>query len=143
MPAPLCDVCGTRPSLYVCQDCGKRACQSCFIPENGLCSGCATVLQETAGRAAQWNEFGPILILAGFALAFIGALAVFLAVFMGGGDASGGLVIFIGPIPIVLGFGTQGLPLLAVALTIAGAIMLALLLRLGPRASANVLLKSA
>jgi len=47
-----------------------------------------------------------LLLIAGFVLVFVGiAVILVAAVFYGGGSVSGGVVIFIGPFPIVIGAG--------------------------------------
>lgn len=63
------------------------------------------------------------LFLIGFALTFIGILVVAIAsLFRGGGSVSGGLIIFVGPIPIILGAGPYSFfaIILAVILTVIG-----------------------
>jgi uncharacterized membrane protein len=47
-----------------------------------------------------------LLLISGFALVFVGIMVILVAsVFYGGGSVSGGVVIFIGPFPIVVGAG--------------------------------------
>ena len=47
-----------------------------------------------------------LLLISGFVLIFVGIAAILVAmVFYGGGSASAGVVIFIGPFPIVIGAG--------------------------------------
>ena len=47
-----------------------------------------------------------LLLISGFVLVFIGIVVIWVAsVFYGGGSVSGGVVIFIGPFPIVVGAG--------------------------------------
>ncbi|MBN1245238.1 hypothetical protein JXA31_06560 [Candidatus Bathyarchaeota archaeon] len=49
-----------------------------------------------------------LLLILGFALVVVGvAFILVAAVFYGGGSASGGVVIFIGPFPIVIGAGSD------------------------------------
>jgi len=45
------------------------------------------------------------LFVMGFSLIFVGIIIVFAVSLTGGGNASGGVVIFIGPFPIVFGVG--------------------------------------
>jgi len=65
------------------------------------------------------------LIFAGIGLTFIGVLVIFLALLAGGEGVSGGIVIFIGPFPVALGYGPEALPLLAVAFLIAVVVIVA------------------
>ena len=47
-----------------------------------------------------------LLLVAGFVLVFVGVAVIFVAaVLSGGGSVGGGVVIFIGPFPIVIGAG--------------------------------------
>ncbi|MCD6537608.1 DUF131 domain-containing protein [Candidatus Bathyarchaeota archaeon] len=71
----------------------------------------------------------------GFLLIFLGVILMFIAGLTGGTSASSGLIIFIGPIPIILGAGKYSLlaVILAVILTIFGFILYIFLRRLGFR----------
>jgi len=71
---------------------------------------------------------GLLVLLLGFALVLAGAL--------GQGGASAGGVIFIGPIPIVFGFGPNG-GYLALISVVIGAVMIAMLLFWSWRASSK------
>lgn len=65
------------------------------------------------------------LILAGFLLVFVGALAIVAGVLTGGVAGSGALVVFIGPVPIIVGWGVNWLPLIMVALAAIALMLLA------------------
>ncbi|RLG94115.1 hypothetical protein DRO37_06495 [Candidatus Bathyarchaeota archaeon] len=71
----------------------------------------------------------------GFLLIFLGVILMFIAGLTGGISASSGLIIFIGPIPIILGAGKYSLlaVILAVILTIFGFILYIFLRRQGFR----------
>ena len=72
--------------------------------------------KKESGRA-NWVFW---IISAGLILAFVGALIMVLAmVLSGSGSTSGGGVIFIGPFPIVFGFGPDAGWLIAVGIIIA------------------------
>jgi uncharacterized membrane protein len=74
--------------------------------------------EQSATRSVAFKLF-----LIGFALTFIGVVVVAVAsFFQGGGSASGGLIIFVGPVPIILGAGPYSflVIILAVILTIIG-----------------------
>jgi uncharacterized membrane protein len=66
-----------------------------------------------------------LLFLAAFAAIFIGALLIVLGSMSNVGNVSGGAVILIGPIPIILGGGPYSIELvgLAVVLTIVAVIL--------------------
>jgi LPXTG-motif cell wall-anchored protein len=59
------------------------------------------------------------LLAAGFGLVFAGGLILVLAAAFGGGFGSSGVVIFIGPFPIVFGAGTETAWLILIGLAIA------------------------
>ena len=60
---------------------------------------------ETVEEGATVSRFF-LLLISGFVLVFVGiAVTLVAAVFYGGGSVSGGVVIFIGPFPIVIGAG--------------------------------------
>jgi uncharacterized membrane protein len=67
----------------------------------------------------------------GFILVFLGVLFIAVAAILGGGSASSGVVIFIGPFPIVFGAGPDAalLILLAVVLAIASLVAFVVLNR--------------
>lgn len=60
------------------------------------------------------------LFLSGFAIVFLGMILMFASSLMSGiGDTSGAAIVFIGPIPIGLGYGRLGLQLFVLAIIIA------------------------
>jgi uncharacterized membrane protein len=65
-------------------------------------------LKETYDQAS--NTFGRLflLLISGFILAFVGfAILLIAGILSDGGSVSGGAVIFIGPIPIIIGAGVN------------------------------------
>ena len=61
-----------------------------------------------------------LLFAAGFVLVFVGVLIIVAAVALGGdGSASAGIVIFIGPFPIVLGAGPDAVWLILIGVILA------------------------
>jgi uncharacterized membrane protein len=118
MPAPLCALCGNRIATYVCQGCGRAACGSCFDPAHWSCTEC---LGKTAPASpAEYGTVSPFSIATwiffiAFALIFIGILLMTLGSISNLQGVSGGAVILIGPIPIVIGTGPYSVPLLALA----------------------------
>ena len=66
------------------------------------------------------------LLLFGFVLMFVGVIVIVASVFLGGDEnVSGGAIIFVGPIPIILGAGTDAFLaiVLAAVLTVIGFIV--------------------
>jgi uncharacterized membrane protein len=86
-------------------------------------------LQKTANGADDGsNKPRKILILLflGFLIAVLGIIILIIAIFIaGGGSTSFGIVIFIGPIPIIVGAGpeAQWLILFAIILTVLSVVM--------------------
>jgi uncharacterized membrane protein len=61
---------------------------------------------ETVEEGATVSSRFLLLLIAGFVLVFVGIAVIFVAAALSsGGSASGGVVIFIGPFPIVIGAG--------------------------------------
>jgi len=124
-----CDVCGKlTAALHACRLCKRRVCEEHFKPQEGLCSLCYSRI----GLATQTTEGNLLsatlvkLLFLGFFLMFAGIVILIVAAALQGDiSASGALVVFIGPIPIVLGAGphTTLALLLAVILTIVGFIV--------------------
>ena len=137
MPGPLCAVCGQRSATYVCQNCGRPACGDCFDTSTWTCHTCeASGASQTHGLGyGQPLRLGlaSILFLLAFAIIFIGALLIALGSMSNLGNTSGGAIILIGPIPIIIGGGPYSLELveLAVVLTIAAIILFLVLRRRG------------
>lgn len=129
-----CEICGKHTAKYICQECGREVCEACLEPHTWFCLDCY-------GRVKR--EFPPFevvlwstpfkLFLLGFLLIFTGMFFVIVAAVLSGTPATFGAVIFVGPIPIVLGAGPHSLwaIVLAVALTIFGVILFLVLRKRG------------
>ncbi len=74
-----------------------------------------------------------LLIILGFLLIFIGFLALILTSIRGNVEWGGGLVVFIGPIPIVIGGGRLSKFAVLMAVLLAIAMLIALALWTKPR----------
>lgn len=125
-----CKICGKRSARYICQKCGREVCETCLEPHTWVCTECyKRVKRETPlFETVPWPT--PLkLFLLGFLLIFIGMILITLTVVLSGTSANFGAIIFIGPIPIVLGAGPNSnwMIILAVAVTIVGAILFLLL----------------
>jgi len=70
-----------------------------------------------------WDKVGIALVSAGFLVILVGALMVALAA-ISGAITSGAIVIFIGPLPIVVGWGGDWLSLVLAALAIVAVMLL-------------------
>ena len=69
-----------------------------------------------------------MFLMLGFAVVIIGIILVMAASLLGGGSASVGGVIFIGPFPIVLGAGPDAAWLIAISIAISVVMILAFVL---------------
>jgi len=138
MPPPLCAVCGTLPAAYICQNCGRATCSNCIDARSMNCCDCAakatTRLGEGGYSQPMHFSLASVLIMIAFAAIFIGMLLVALGSVGNSGSSSGGGVILIGPIPIILGTGPYSIPLIAlsVGLTIVALIFFLMLRRRVP-----------
>jgi len=121
-----CDVCGKlAAALHVCRLCERRVCEEHFKPQEGICSSCYSrsnlATRDTEEALTASVPFK--LFLLGFSLMFVGMIVLFVAAALQGeGTASGALVIFVGPIPVILAAGPHASLALLIAfiLTIIG-----------------------
>jgi len=128
-----CEICGRNPAVYVCSECGRNVCPECFEPDDWICSICYEERHNALGRRPSIPHILPTnLLMIGFLLVFLGVILMFIAGLTGEASASSGLIVFIGPIPIILGAGKYSLlaVILAVILTIFGIILYVFLRRL-------------
>ena len=119
MPPPLCAVCGKNPATHVCQNCGRPTCSSCIDLSSWTCYDCRrkfTADQLDAGYSRQFQFSLPsVLFLVAFAAIFVGILLIAFGSITNLGSSSGGAVILIGPIPIILGTGPYSFPLIVLS----------------------------
>lgn len=117
-----CEICGKRVSRYVCQECGREVCQFCLEPNTWVCLDCYHSLkQETpVSEVFPWSTPFKLFLLS-FLLILIGTIFTLIASVLPG-TFSMGAIIFLGPIPIILGAGPHliWVIILAFALTILG-----------------------
>jgi uncharacterized membrane protein len=104
-----CEICGTQEPRYVCSRCGRRVCVRDFRPELWVCTGCESVrYTEIPERSGAFPIGLSWILFASFAMILIGMILMAMASFtQGQGITSGGAVILIGPIPVILGGGPE------------------------------------
>lgn len=124
-----CDICGKLTAVqHTCRLCKRQVCEEHFKPQDGLCSLCYKRL-SLATQATEETLMSALpfkLFLLGFFLMFVGVVVLIAAAALQGDTSlSVGSVVFIGPIPIILGAGPYAFfaILLAVILTIVGFIV--------------------
>ena len=108
----ICELCGERNAKYICQECGRAVCEQCIEPYSWLCLDCyrktkteektPSLEMETYGRSFFQIPFMKIFFL-GFLLIFAGMIILMLATIFFGLKDSFGLILLIGPIPIIFG----------------------------------------
>jgi uncharacterized membrane protein len=117
-----CEICGNQEARFVCSRCGRRVCLQDFRQRQWVCTSCEPSAQAERPRFVSAFPMGlSWIFLASFVLLFIGMVVMMIASFtQGQGTASGGAVILIGPIPIILGNGPESswLILLAALITV-------------------------
>lgn len=74
-------------------------------------------------RRESLYNFANTLVLLGFFLVFLSILGIAMVSVLSGGKSSGGVIVFIGPIPVALGWGEWGPVLILI-----GAILFLLML---------------
>jgi len=125
MQSRVCQICRKRQAKYVCQECGRTICEACLEPQTWACSVCYGRLEEESEAPRIFQSFLSKLFLLSFLLIFIGVIFIVISVVLLGTPASAGVVLVLGPIPIILGTGpyaTLAL-VLAVILTILSIVM--------------------
>ena len=123
----ICEICGVNPAMYVCSNCGRNVCSQCFEKNSWLCIECYNKRNQGFKEEVLWTSY-PLFIkifLIGFLLAFLGMIILMVAGLMEGVSQSSGIIVFIGPIPIMLGVGKPSLLaiFLAILLTIIGIVL--------------------
>lgn len=115
--APFCQLCGKRAATYVCRTCGRTVCSECFDPARWSCSDCLAKASPPAAEHPAISQFSTAiwLFFIAFAMIFIGMLLMTIGSLTSPGGVSGGAVILIGPIPIILGAGPYSLAMIALA----------------------------
>lgn len=118
MEVKKCAGCGKlSEALHICRACRREVCGDCFEPVAGVCFEC----HKRLSAEAQSLSLPMKLFFSGFVLMFAGIVLMMAAAWLyGTSTLSGGAVIFIGPIPIILGVGPHSFLaiLLATALTV-------------------------
>ncbi len=100
MPPRLCEICGERNAMFLCQSCGSSVCPVCRV--GWLCRRCGAT-EELSHEGLEPVKFGGVplvfislvVVLAGFAVVIAGLLT--------GGEAGGGC--FVWPLPFIVGCG--------------------------------------
>jgi uncharacterized membrane protein len=131
----LCVFCGIRNASFVCHNCGRIACRECFDTTRWWCTGCSNQLGSapigTSSRARV--PVSGLLFSLAFIMIFVGILLMTLGPLFNGGTIgpSGGTIILIGPIPIILGSGPFSgvMVVLALVLTVFALILFGVILR--------------
>ncbi|MGD8544446.1 MAG: DUF131 domain-containing protein, partial [Candidatus Bathyarchaeota archaeon] len=105
-------------------------CEACLEPYTWVCTECykRVKLETPFFQTDLWPT--PVkLFLLGFLLIFTGIILIMTTAALSGASANFGAIIFIGPIPIVLGAGSNSICaiIIAVAVTIVGVILFLLL----------------
>lgn len=122
-----CGICGKlTAALHECRLCKRQVCEEHFKPQDGLCSLCHSRLSQATQATEEDNLMSALsfkLFFLGFFLMFVGVVVLIIAAALQGDtNLSVGSVVFIGPIPVILGAGPYAFfaILLAVILTIVG-----------------------
>jgi uncharacterized membrane protein len=127
MLVKVCQLCGKlAPVTYTCRQCKRQVCEACFKHEVHVCSECYSHLKQEMPLLT----FPLKLFLLGFALVFVGMIFLIASSILGGNvETTTGIIIFVGPIPIILGSGPCSIfaILLATILAVLGVVFFLLL----------------
>jgi uncharacterized membrane protein len=75
--------------------------------------------REVADNDSGLYKKSLLLLVVGFSILFLGIIITTVASLLSGGNSSAGIVIFIGPIPIILGAGPQKEWLVPISIVVA------------------------
>lgn len=127
MQVKVCQLCGKlAPVTYTCRQCKRQVCEACLKHEVHVCSECYSHLK----REMPLLTFPLKLFLLGFALVFVGMIFLIASSILSGNvETTTGIIIFVGPIPIILGSGPYSIfaILLATILAVLGVVFFLLL----------------
>ena len=125
-----CDICGTEEARFVCGRCGKRVCLQDFRQGQWLCASCGPSARSEDAEVTSVPSVGlSWIIFASFAMVFVGMILMMIASFSEGrGSGSGGAIVLIGPIPVVLGSGPESTRMILIAAVITVIALVAFLL---------------
>lgn len=116
-----CEICGRKASRYICQECSRAICESCIEPDTWLCLDCYGRVGKIAPQEVETEEPAPLfpsalkLLFIGFMLIFLGVIVLMLAAIFSGLTKTSGLILLLGPIPIIFGTGENLTLLLIIA----------------------------
>ena len=120
MQIKVCQLCGKlAPVTYTCKQCKREVCEACFKHEINVCAECYSLLKART----PFLTFPLKLLLLGFALIFLGMIFLIASsILYGNVQTTTCIVIFVGPVPIILGTGPYSVfaILFATILTILG-----------------------
>lgn len=116
----ICERCGERISRYICQECSRAICEQCMDLRTWLCSDCyrksrMEELPEELEEIAPPFSTAMKVLFAGFIIMFIGVIILMIASLFSGFTGSSGIILLLGPIPIILGAGANVTLLLVIA----------------------------
>jgi len=122
MPVRDCEICRRKSTMYVCRECGREICDSCFYVPGWLCMECygRAAAKHPEVHAHRFEVEGvPLafkLFMIGFFVIFVGIMLIMIASLLSpGSNVSGGGIFLIGPIPIVFGYGQYSAWMIAFA----------------------------
>ena len=128
-----CVLCGLRNASFVCHNCGRKVCRECFDTSRWWCNNCTNQpVSITSEKSLRLPVTGWLFFLA-FIMIFLGIFLMTLAPILTEGTfgTSGGAVILIGPIPIILGSGPWSgiMVVLSLVVTVLAIILVGVILR--------------
>jgi len=110
-----CYICGAGEAQNICHNCGHHVCEECFESISQECILCKNHKYDFQGDEL---GFPHKLFLIGLAIMSLAMLLIIFTSSSMDGQISGGTIILIGPIPIILGWGPHSYTLLALALVL-------------------------
>lgn len=102
MPSKLCEICGLRPAVYVCRECGRSVCPMC---QSGLlCKDCQShSIDSPPSRGTRRTS--PLLPALGFMIVFAGIVLIILGSLTSNSSSGSSSACSFWPIPPIIACG--------------------------------------
>lgn len=104
MSISMCEICGKRTARYVCQECGRKVCDFCLVPNTWLCVNCYNRLKHEPPAVGTSIWLTPFkMFLLAFFMIFLGMILLAVATVFSEGVVGGGVVWFFPFPPLIIG----------------------------------------
>ena len=110
-------MCRSEDATYVCRNCGRVVCGKCFNTSQWRCLDCVS-------KSGNWAVSSPglpatsLLFFVAMVLIFVGVILLTVGTAWNTGSVNSGVVLIVGPFPIILGSGPYVVPLVVLSIVL-------------------------